>query len=50
MIKTYDDYVDKMCELFPEIKRDDIINIIKYGTKKMMMYICEGFDYTVDYK
>lgn len=50
MIKTYEDYVDKMCELFPEIQKEDIYNIIKYGSKKMFMYISEGHDFTIDYK
>lgn len=50
MIKTYEDYVDKMCELFPEIKRGDIYNIIKFGFKKMSMYLSEGFEFTIDYK
>lgn len=50
MIKTYEDYIDKMCELFPEISRDDIYNIIKYGTKQMMTYITEEHDYAVTYK
>ena len=50
MIKTYEDYVDKMCELFPEIQKEDIYNIIKYGAKKMFMYISVGHDFTIDYK
>lgn len=50
MIKTYEDYLDKMCELFPEITKDDIYNIIKYGAKQMFMYIAEGHDFVVDYK
>ena len=44
MVKTYEDYIDKMCELFPEIEREDIYNIIKFGSKKMFTYISEGFD------
>lgn len=50
MIKGYEDYVDDLCELFPEIKREHIYNILKYGTKKLMMYISEDHDYAVDYK
>ena len=26
MIKSYEDYIDQMCELFPEIKKEDIYN------------------------
>ena len=49
MVKTYEDYIDKMCELFPEIEREDIYNIIKFGSKKMFTYISEGFDFAIDY-
>lgn len=50
MIKTYEDYIDQMSELFPEINKEDIYNIIKYGSKKMFMYITEGHDFVIDYK
>lgn len=50
MIKTYEDYIDQMCELFPEINRDDIYNIIKFGTSKLCNYITNGFEYAIDYK
>lgn len=50
MIKTYEDYIDKMCELFPEIDKNDIYNIIKYGTKQMFMYVSEGHDFAITYK
>lgn len=49
MIKTYDDYIDKLCELFPEMDREDIYNIVKFGTKKMFTYISENFDFAIDY-
>ena len=50
MIKSYEDYIDQMCELFPEIKKEDIYNIVKYGTAKLCSYITNGFDYAIDYK
>lgn len=50
MVKTYEDYIDKLCELFPEIKREDIYNVVKFGAKKMFTYITEYHDFAVDYK
>lgn len=49
MVKTYEDYIDQMCELFPEIKREDICNIVKFGMKKMFSYIVDGHDFAIDY-
>jgi len=50
MVKSWEDYVDKVSELFPEISREDVENIIKYGNKRLMVYMTNGFDYAVDYK
>lgn len=50
MVKSCEDYIDKMCELFPEINREDIEKIVNYGTKRLMIYMTNGFDYAVDYR
>lgn len=50
MVKKYNDYIDDMCILFPELSKEDITDIVKYGCKKMFMYITEGHDVAFDYK
>ena len=50
MVKTLEDYIDKMAELFPEVSRQEIINIVKTGIKEMSSLCMEGLDYAVDYK
>lgn len=50
MVKDYEDYIDKMCDLFPELNREDIEDIVKFGLNRMCDYICDGFEYAVDYK
>ena len=50
MVKTFDDYIDRMVELFPEISRKEILSIMKEGMKEMSSLCMEGLDYAVDYK
>ena len=50
MVKDYEDYIDKMCDLLPELNREDIEDIVKFGLNRMCDYICDGFEYAVDYK
>ena len=50
MVKTFDDYIDRMVELFPEVSRKEILSIMKEGMKEMSSLCMEGLDYAVDYK
>ena len=50
MVKTFEDYIDRMVELFPEIPKKDIMEIMKKGMNEMASLCMEGLDYAVDYK
>lgn len=50
MVKTLDDYIDRLVELFPEVPKKEIVNIVTRGLKEMSLFCLEGIDYAVDYK
>ena len=50
MVKTFEDYIDRMVELFPEIPKNEIVEIMKKGMNEMASLCMEGLDYAVDYK
>ena len=43
-IKTIDDYVDAVCELHPELSREEIKRILIYGWKMILQYVSFGND------
>ena len=46
-ITTIDDYVDAVCEKYPEIPKDEIKRILVYGFKMILQYISFGNDISI---
>ena len=44
MIKTVNDYYDKLYEMFPNVSKQDIKAIVKYGWQKFYNYNLQGCD------
>jgi hypothetical protein len=36
--RKYEDYIDAVCEEFPDIDKESIIDVIEYGLKKIYWY------------
>lgn len=43
-ITNVNDYVDKVCEKFPEVPRNEIKRIMVYGWKMILLFTCRGND------
>lgn len=43
-ITSVEDYVDEVCEVYPDIPRDEIKRILVYGWKMIIQYVAQGND------
>lgn len=48
--KKYEDYLEELYKLYPDIQEDSIKNIIEFGLKKLYSYVREGNDIFLRYK
>jgi hypothetical protein len=44
MIKTVEDYYDRLYEMFPEVPKEDVRRSVNYGWRKFYWYNLRGCD------
>ena len=49
MVKEYEDFLDKMYELFPEVRKEYIDEVVKFGLIRLMSVMSDNLEYAIDY-